>query len=344
MKFKITPLLLIVALCTIGIYYHLQNRQFTVTVFDAFDTVSTINVYSAHDNTKEYEKLIKEYDKSLSVYNTESEIYKLNTNKKADISADTEELLCDAITYSAKLSDYFDISINPLCQKWESAKTSGTAPTITDEDLAHISIEKLRVDIDANTATITHPDASITLGAVAKGFVTDKLVHHMRLNGDENALINLGGNIYALGTKPKKSFNLHPSTSGEEWKIGIADPNSPQESAVIVRVSDTAVVTSGDYERYFESGGKRYHHIIDPKTGYPSDSGLRSATAIGSKAELCDILSTAMFVAGKEKAAALAKEYGIDAILIDDANIYYSPALEGFLSLQNEAYKLLMLD
>ena len=342
MKFKITPLLLIVAVCTIGIYYYMQNRQYTVTVFDAFDTVSTINVYSSQDNTKEYEKLIKDYDNLLSVYNSESEIYKLNTNKKSDISNDTEALLCDAITYSSKLSDYFDISINPICQKWEAAKTSGTVPVITDEDLSNIGIEKLRVDIDANTATITHPDASITLGAVAKGYVTDRLVHHMKLNGDNNSLINLGGNIYALGTKPKKSFNL--SKRGDDWKIGIADPNNPQESAVVVRVSDTAVVTSGDYERYFESGGKRYHHIINPKTGYPAESGLRSATAIGTKAELCDILSTAMFVAGKEKASALSKEYGIDAVLIDDENIYYTPALEGFLSLQNEVYNLSVVE
>ncbi len=334
MKFKITPLLLIVAICTVGIYYYLENRQYTVTVFDAFDTVSTLNIYSAHDNTKEYESLIKEYDKKLSAFNQMSEIYKLNLEKKADISPDTEELLCNAITYSSRLSDYFDISINPLCQKWDEAKQSGTPPVITNEDLSAIGIEKIRVDIDKNTASITHPNSSVTLGAIAKGYVTDKLVHHMRLNGDENALINLGGNIYALGTKPGET----------PWKIGIADPNNPADSAVTLQISNKAVVTSGDYERYFESDGKRYHHILDPKTGYPSESGLRSATAIGSKAELCDILSTAMFVAGKEKAAALAKEYGIDAVLIDDENIYYTPALEGFLSSHNEVYKLSILD
>ena len=334
MKIRVTPLLLVVAVCSIGIYYYMQNRQYTVTVFDAFDTVSTLNIYSAHDNTKEYEGLIKEYDKKLSAFNETSEIYKLNREKKADISPDTEELLCNAITYSSRLSDYFDISINPLCQKWDESKVSGTPPVITNEDLSAIGIEKIRVDIDKNTASITHTDASVTLGAIAKGYVTDKLVHHMKLNGDENALINLGGNIYAMGTKP----------GGKAWKIGIADPNNPADSAVTLEISNKAVVTSGDYERYFESDGKRYHHIIDPKTGYPSESGLRSATAIGTKAELCDILSTAMFVAGKEKAAALSKEYGIDAVLIDDENIYYTPPLEGFLSLHNEVYNLCVID
>lgn len=330
MRMRVTPVILIATVCVFGIYYSMQNRKHTSTVFDAFDTVSTITVYSSSDNTKQYEELIKKYDKTLSSFNPDSEIYKLNTEKKADISDDTEELLCNAITYSSRLSDYFDISINPLCEIWNKAKEKGVAPVVTKENLSATGIEKLNIDIDNNTATLTHPDASITLGAVAKGYVTDKLVHHMKLNGDTNALINLGGNIYALGTKP---FN-------KKWNVGIADPKNPSGTALVLEVKDLAVVTSGDYERFFEVNSKRYHHILNPKTGMPTESGLRSATAIGKKAELCDILSTTMFSSGKEKALELAKEYAIDAVLIDDSTITCTSGIYDMVKSNSSDYTL----
>jgi thiamine biosynthesis lipoprotein len=139
----------------------------------------------------------------------------------------------------------------------------------------------------------------------------------------------MGGNIYALGKKQDKSL----------WKIGIADPKNVDKNAAVVEVSDTAVITSGNYERYFIISGKRYHHIIDPTNGYPAESGLNSATAIGKDATLCDILSTAMFVAGVEKSKELIKEYDIDAVLIDDGTVYYTKGLEDILKQTSDGYR-----
>lgn len=207
-------------------------------------------------------------------------------------------------------------------------------PDNVAETLSLVGAECLNIDIDTNTAEITKDGASITLGAIAKGDVTDKIVNKMRKNGETSALIIFGGNIYAYGKKDGKT----------DWKIGISDPKANDGSyAATLDVSDTAVVTSGSYQRYFELNGEIYHHIIDPETGYPANSGLLSATVIGKDAVLCDVLSTAMFVAGAEKAAELAEEFDVDAVLITENEIYYTGAIAERITQSNNSYTLKLL-
>ena len=332
MKTRLLPIGFIAAVLLIALAA--KPKENSVYINGAFDTVSTITTYAPTDNTAEYEEILREADLRLSAFNSESEIYRLNHGDRVQLSQETVDLLCDAVSYTNMLTEYFDISINPLCELWTAASEARALPDNVAETLSLVGAECLNIDIDTNTAEITKDGASITLGAIAKGDVTDKIVNKMRKNGETSALINLGGNIYAYGKKDGKT----------DWKIGLSDPKANDGSyAATLDVSDTAVVTSGSYQRYFELNGEIYHHIIDPETGYPANSGLLSATVIGKDAVLCDVLSTAMFVAGAEKAAELAEEFDVDAVLITENEIYYTGAIAERITQSNNSYTLKLL-
>ena len=151
----------------------------------------------------------------------------------------------------------------------------------------------------------------------------------MKKDGVSSALINLGGNVYALGKKP----------TGEEWRIGIADPKNPDSIIGSICGENLSVVTSGDYQRYFEKDGVRYHHIFDPKTGFPANSEIRSATIIGESSALCDVLSTMVFVAGVEEGAKLLKEYNVGGIIVTDDTVYFSKNIEYIFKQSTFDYK-----
>ena len=314
---------------------YLGAKEHTRTIYGCFDTICTITTYSSSDKTEEYENLLRDAELKFSAYNPQSEIYRLNSDLYAELSPDTVSLLCDAVTYSNLLSNYFDITLNPVCLLWQEAEKNSVLPLNIDSALSLKGTENIYIDIDSNYAKILKEGASITLGAIAKGYVTDRIVQKMRANGETSALINLGGNIYAYGLK----------NNSTAWQIGIRDPKSDENSsAAIVEASNISIVTSGAYQRGFELDGKWYHHIIDPKTGYPAENGIISATAIGSKSELCDILSTAMYVAGVENAFRLAEEYGIDAIIITDNTIYYSKGLDGKIKPSGNNYNFVLYE
>ena len=157
----------------------------------------------------------------------------------------------------------------------------------------------------------------------------------MQKNGVDSALINLGGNVQAVGTKP----------DGSKWKVGIQDPENSGEIVCTLSVSDCAVVTSGNYERYFVGAdGKKYWHIIDPKTGYPADNGVISASVIGKSGVMCDALSTALFVMGTEKAIAFCKAHReIDAVIITSGKkMYVTEGLED-MSAVSDKYELSLI-
>ena len=144
----------------------------------------------------------------------------------------------------------------------------------------------------------------IDLGGIAKGYAADLCADILK-DADADGLLVLGGNIYAVGTN-----------EGKDWNIGIADPDEPTDTVAAVAMHDLSVVTSGDYERYFEQDGVRYHHIFDPETGYPAASGLRSVTVIDENSTRADALTTALFVMGADKGRAYCEKNGIAAVFI----------------------------
>ena len=165
----------------------------------------------------------------------------------------------------------------------------------------------------------------IDLGGIAKGYTSSRIMDIYKDNGITSGLVNLGGNVQALGTK----------TDGTKWKIAVQSPDDTEDYLGILSVQDKAVITSGGYERYFEQDGVTYHHIIDPKTGYPAESGLVSVTIVSEDGTLADGLSTSLFIMGKEKAADFWREHkdDFDAILMsDDGTLYVTEGLENDFS------------
>ena len=168
------------------------------------------------------------------------------------------------------------------------------------------------------------------LGGIAKGYAGDEAIKIYKKYGIKSAYINLGGNVVVLGTKP----------DGKPWRIGVQNPRAENGFYIgIVEVADKAVVTSGDYERFFEENGKRYHHILDPKTGRPADSGLISSTIVTDVSMDADALSTAAFVLGLEKGRALVESLeGVEAIFVTkDKEVYVTDGLRNSFTFSDES-------
>ena len=161
-------------------------------------------------------------------------------------------------------------------------------------------------------------------GGVAKGYLTDQLAEILEQDGVKEALLDLGGNIYAKGT----------------YEIGIQNPQEGENLACSVEVTDKAVITSGVYQRYFEDeDGNRWHHILNPETGYPSDNGVLSVTVIGDKGIECDVLSTAFLVAGAEQTFEMCQKFDVEVILITEDTVYYTPGIAKKIKKSNSFYQ-----
>lgn len=190
--------------------------------------------------------------------------------------------------------------------------------------LARVDFRGLEIDAENSRARLARPGQAIDLGAIAKGYGVDRAVQLLKEHGVVRALVDLGGDVYALGTRP----------DGTPWRLGIRHPRRAGQILGILHVSDAAVATSGDYERYFEYEGVRYSHIVDPRTGWPAME-LASVTVVAPHGVWADALSTAVFVLGKEEGLALLESLpGVEGILVDkDLNVLITSGLEGKVDL-----------
>ena len=189
------------------------------------------------------------------------------------------------------------------------------------------------MELDETAGTASLPDGvEVDLGSVAKGYAGDVLTGLLKANGVKSALLDLGGNIQTVGTKP----------DGSSWRIGVRDPEDENGYIGVVSVSDKAVVTSGGYERYFEQDGVRYWHILDPETGAPARSGLASVTVVGDSGLLCDALSTALFVMGLDRALEHWRTYrDFEAVFVcEDGSVTVTAGLEDSFALSQEGRAL----
>lgn len=298
--------------------------------FFAMDTVMTINTYGSKSESavKAAQNEINRLDKLLSVQKENSEIFKLNQSKKMTVSEDTLTLITRSKEIYTLTDGAFDISCEPLIREWgfysglENKVPSQKAIETALEGVGaeHIKIKDSTVTLDDNT--------SLDLGGIAKGYASHKAAEILKDNGVTSALMSLGGNVRAVGSKP----------DGESWSVAVTDPDDNSKSIGTLKISDKAVVTSGGYQRYFEENGQTYHHIIDTKTGYPADSGLKSVTIVSDDDALADALSTALFVMGLEKSEEFYSENSslFGAVFITDkGEIYVTDNLkDSFMSEQ----------
>lgn len=305
--------------------------QPSVTEISGFGMNTSILYKVMGENAKfaiaQAESEILRLERELSRFIPSSEISKINLNSglyHVKISHETYEILSYSLMLSEITLGLFDITIAPLIDLWDY-KHSNAAPFKfkIKKTLRKINYHDLILNSLGNTAYLRKSGESIDLGGIGKGYASDRCIEIFEALGVTSAYVSIGGNVSTLGIKPDESM----------WSVGIRHPRYGGCLIGAVKVSGKSVVTSGDYERYFiDRKGNRWHHILDPTTGYPAHSGLISATVIAESAMVADAISTAIFVAGMSKGLEyLDKFQGAEAILIDDnLTVYITKGLKEY--------------
>jgi thiamine biosynthesis lipoprotein len=260
-------------------------------------------------------------DRLMSTYREDSEISAINRGAAAAPVAAGDELfglIRRSLDVSLLTRGAFDITYESVGQHYDfrERRRPDAATVRAEKDLIDFHLVKL--DRAAQTVSFAREGVRINLGGIAKGYVVERGIEILRRQGIEHAVVTAGGDSRLLGDR-----------RGRPWMIGIRDPRADGEVAISVPLSDEAVSTSGDYERYFDEDGVRYHHIIKPSTGEPA-AGVHSATVIGPDAVITDALSTSVFVMGVEQGLTLIGTLpDYESIVIDaDGRMYYSSGLE----------------
>lgn len=295
----------------------------------AMDTVMSLTAYGSHAQAglSAAQQEIERLDALFSISSPTGDVLPLNQNHTGVVSADTKTLLTRALDLAASTGGAFDCTIAPIMEAWGFTTGEYRVPPADELRALLPLVDHRQVQLAGDTVTL--PDgAALDLGGIAKGFTSSRVMEVFAEQGVESGIISLGGNVQTLGCKP----------DGSRWRVGIQDPHDTEELFAIVEVADEAVITSGGYQRYFEQDGVRYHHIIDPHTGEPAQSGLCSVTIVSRDGTLADGLSTALFVMGLERATDYWRAHveGFDMVLMDEAgDVYITPGLDGRLTLQN---------
>lgn len=267
----------------------------------------------------------KRLEHMLSRFLPGSDVYRINSFAGMScqkINSETYEILLKAIEISRSSQGLFDITIGPLADLWDFKNASEPPEAARLRQLLPlVDYRDLEVDTAKRRAGLRKSGQSVDLGGIGKGYAGDRFIEIFKEYGIVSAFSNIGGNVSTLGIKP----------DGSPWRVGI---RHPRQSGLLgaVEVKDRSVVTSGDYERYFMGPeGRRYHHILDPVTGYPSKSGLISVTVVADSAMTADALSTAIFVAGLDKGLAILEKYpGVEAVLVDEElKVYATGKMQG---------------
>lgn len=299
----------------------------------AMDTVMLLTVYGdqAQQGLDQAEQTIQKLEKLWSATDENSEIWALNHSggNWVELSEDTREILSRGLELCALTDGALDLTAYSAVQAWGFPTGVYRVPDEAELERLVGTIDYTQLELDEQTGQARLPeDMSLDLGAVAKGRLGEVLSQDLKELGVTSALLELGGNIQTVGTKP----------DGSRWRVGIQDPNSQEGGYLaIVEVADQAVVTSGDYQRYFERDGQTYCHIMDPATAAPADSGVDSVSIVGSDGTVCDALSTALFVMGEEKGAQFWKDHpemDFEAIFVSqDGSIAVTEGLEEHFTL-----------
>ena len=287
-----------------------------------FDTVVSLSLWGAPEGLMdEIWAACARYEQLLSKTIDASDVSRINNAMGQTVTVDPEtwEILRRAKEISAQTGGAFSITIAPVTALWSFTDTV-TNMVPTDEARLKMLplVDDQKIALGENN-TITLPAGmEIDLGGIAKGYIADKVADIIREKAYAG-IVSLGGNVYTVGKKP----------DGSAFSVGIKDPHNPAASKAIIYTGDGTVVTSGTYERGFSFGGVRYHHILDPKTGWPSQSDLVSATFVMDSSMTADALATACIVIGSEKSLALAKELQLDAMFIDkDGQAFFTEGFE----------------
>lgn len=305
-----------------------SDEPSTVSFF-AMDTTMEFNIYGDESLTKDAQSVITDLEKKVSVTDSDSEIYRINQNGSGTLTGNANELMQEALNMCKLTDGALDISIYPIVRAW--GFTTGKYQVPDDATIQNLlsMVDYTRIQYDKSTGNVTIPEGmTIDLGSIAKGYAGQQAAQLLRNKGVTSAILNLGGNVQTVGSKP----------DGSPWQVAVKSPSGDNEPMMVLSIEDQAVVTSGGYERYFEQNGHTYWHIMDPTTGKPADSGLLSVTVVGDDGGICDGLTTSLFVMGLEKGAKLWSENkGFEAIFITDSNeVYITEGLQDKFALTED--------
>lgn len=307
--------------------------QDPITVTDY--KLNTYGSISSYTNVKqsvlhEVLNLCDDYEKMFSRTAKDSLLYQVNHQQINEIPAELAELIQYGIDYSRLSDGAFDLTIGSVSQLWDF---TGEHPQVPDaqaiaQALTYVDYTKVKltpIDSDAGTYRIDLPDHTvIDLGAIAKGYIADRLKDALLERGVTSAIINLGGNVLCVGSKQKST----------DFNIGVKKPfTETNETLAMLKLNDVSAVSSGVYERYFYQDNQFYHHILDPSTGYPYNNGLTEVTIISKESVTGDCLSTTCFVLGLDKGMELIETLDdIEAIFVtSDGNIHYTSGIQKYL-------------
>ncbi len=289
-----------------------------------FNTIMTITLYGYNDKNI-FNEIWTEFDKMESLYSANldsSDVSKFNTNKSTSpikMPKGIVDMVQRANVYSKATDGKFDLTIEPVVKLWGISTETPRVPKQEEIDIAlpHVNYNNLIADTQNNTLQKSDPDLHIDLGGIAKGYAADQMAAFLKNKGIDRAILNLGGNIYAIGSK----------AANTPWNVGIQNPFEPSGDVVgIIKASEKSIVTSGSYERFFEQDGKTYHHILNTTTGYPVENELISVSIISDLSVEGDILSTSTFSLGLDEGKKLINSLDhIGAIFITkDKKIYFA--------------------
>ena len=325
-----------------------ENYELLTREVFAMDTYMTFSAYGedAEAALDEAEEEILRLDQLLAAESEDSEVALLNENGGGRLSDDTAYLIERSIALNQETDGAFEITVYPVKQAWGFTDENYRIPS--DEELAEllplVGSDQLDLDVENKTVTYKKDGMKIDLGGITKGYASSRLTD-IFMKHDVQGMINLGGNVQVCGPKP----------DGSDWRVAIQAPERTEENTLpwlsqaasgsaslagldyigVLETNDQAVITSGGYERYFEKDGVYYHHIIDPKTGYPSDADLVSVTIVSEDGTLADGLSTSMFVLGLDKASEIWRAHSdeFDMILMDtDGKMYATEGIKDQLT------------
>lgn len=295
-----------------------------------------VNIYNTSDNEildKVFER-VKEIEELVSINKDGTEIDNLNEsagNTGVKLSEDSINIIKKGIYYSSMSNGGYDISIGPLVKLWNIGFEGAKVPTSKEIDDVLDDINYKNIHIDGNTVMLEKEDMMLDLGSIAKGYAADEIAKILSENKIEKAIIDLGGNIYVLGEKEKNT----------PWKVGVQNPFSTRGDVIgTVKSSNKSIVTTGIYERYIDDGENKYHHVLDPKTGYPYETSIAGVTIIADKSIDADAISTMVFTMGIEEGIEfIEKEQGIDAIFItNEREVYTTSGVKDNFELVNSDF------
>ena len=310
----------------------LLNTFVEVTVYDS-------SSFWASDARKALEgsiQLCSQYEQLLSRTIEGSDIYRLNHREPGErslqVDPQTARVIEKGLEYGERSGGKMDITIEPLSSLWDFTGENPQVPDSAEIESRLPAVDYRNVHVEGEQVIFDSDDTRLDLGSIAKGFIADRMKEYLVEEGITSAIINLGGNVLCIGERP----------DGSPFRVGLRRPfGEYSETAAVLTVNDLSVVSSGVYERHFVKDGVNYHHLLDPKTGYPWQNGLVQVTIISQKWVDGDGLSTACFGMGLEDGISLLDSmegiYGI--FMTEDGQLHYSQGAENFVEEVSEEQK-----